>query len=157
MITVPRNTILQMPAFALTWQEVFAKAPAPYGPSQSGLAMADVPTPVTTYEVHVQGNRVGDKYIAGLMFISQQSLNTGAGFISYIDYAKGEMRVGGMIGDPNTGARVRINDPAGKFGPASHVDDRFTIDEDNPTVRSETGYPMCLPRVAPPVDRRTRR
>jgi hypothetical protein len=156
VITVPTNTLLQMPAFALTWQEVFTQAPFPYGlassptgADQSGLAMADIPTPLTTYEVHVQGNRVGDTYIAGLMFIAQQSLNTGAGFINFIDYAKGEMRVGGTIGVATTGARVRINDPAGKFGPASHVDDRFTIDEDNPTVRSETAYPMCLPREAP--------
>jgi hypothetical protein len=152
VITVPTNTLLQMPAFALTWQEVFTKAPAPYGPTQSGLAMADTPTPLTTYEVHVVGNRVGDTYIAGLMFIAQQSLNSGGGFINFIDYSTpgvAEMRVGGTIGDRTTGARVRINDPAGKFGPASHVDDRFTIDEDNPTVRSETGYPMCLPRTNP--------
>ncbi len=149
VVTVPKNTLLQMPAFALTWQEVFTLAPAPYGPTQSGLAMADVPTPLTTYEVHVQGNRVGDTYIAGLMFMSQQSLNSGAGFINFIDYTKGEMRVGGIIGNGATGARVRINDPIGKFGPASHIDDRFTIDEDNPTIRSETGYPMCLPRTNP--------
>jgi hypothetical protein len=149
VITVPTNTLLQMPAFALTWQELFKQAPAPYGPGQSGLAMTDTPTPLNTYEVHIQGNRVANQYIAGLMFISQQSLNIGAGFINFIDYSKGEMRVGGLIGNAATGARVRINDPAGKFGPASHVDDRFTIDEDNPTVRSETGYPMCLPRVDP--------
>ena len=152
VITVPTNTLLQMPAFALTWQEVFTKAPAPYGPTQSGLAMTDTPTPLTTYEVHVQGNRVGNAYIAGLVFIAQQSLNGGAGFINFIDYSTPgvvEMRVGGTIGDRTTGARVRINDPAGKFGPASHVDDRFTIDEDNPTVRSETAYPMCLPRTNP--------
>ena len=149
VITVPTNTLLQMPAFALTWQEVFAQAPAPYGPTQSGLAMADVPKPRTTYEVHIQGNRVGNQYIAGLLFIAQQALNSGAGFINFIDYAKAEMRVGGIIGNATTGARVRINDPLGKFGPASHVDDRFTIDEDNPTVRSETAYPMCLPRTDP--------
>src|SRR5690349_6875807 len=31
VIRVPRNTILQMPAAALTWQQLFAMAPAPYG------------------------------------------------------------------------------------------------------------------------------
>jgi hypothetical protein len=155
VVTVPTNTLLQMPAFALTWQEVFTSAPPAYRVlGQSGMAMADLPTPLTTYEVHIQGNRVGNQYIAGLMFISQQSLNTGAGFINFIDYSTPgvvEMRVGGLIGNGATGARVRINDPAGKFGPASHVDDRFTIDEDNPTVRAETGYPMCLPRTNPAV------
>src|SRR6185436_5142560 len=77
------------------------------------------------------------------------SLNGGAGFINYIDYATGELRVGGTIGDATTGARVRINDPAGKFGRAWTHDARFTIDEDNPTVRSETAYPMCVPRFDP--------
>jgi len=153
-ITIPKNTLLQMPAFALTWQELFAMAPEPWkSAGQSGLATADVPTPATTYEIHVQGNRVvvngTEQYIAGLVFIAQQSLNNGAGFINYIDYAAGELRVGGTIGDAQSGARVIINDPDGKFAPVPadpHNDVRFTIDEDNPTIRSETGYPMCIPR-----------
>jgi hypothetical protein len=64
---------------------------------------------------------------------------------------KGELRVGGKIGSATTGSRVRINDPQGKFGRKWTHDARFTIDEDNPTVRSETGYPMCLPRSNPAV------
>src|SRR3954447_13136003 len=60
-IVVPKNTLLQMPAFALTWQELFAMAPAPWGPTQSGLAKADRDgndnPPATTYEAHIQGNR----------------------------------------------------------------------------------------------------
>jgi hypothetical protein len=148
-IVVPKNTLLQMPAFALTWQELFAMAPAPYGPTQSGLAKADTPAPSTTYEVRIQGNRVvkngQEQYIAGLVFIAQQSLNGGAGYINYIDEATGEIRVGGKLGDAASGARVFINDPQGKFAPKRGDDARFTIDEDNPTVRSETGYPMCVP------------
>src|SRR3954452_8978188 len=77
-ITVPKNTLLQMPAFALTWQEVFAMAPKPWhDKGQSGLAKNDDPAPLTTYEVRIQGNRVLDgdgkeQYIAGLIFIAQQ-------------------------------------------------------------------------------------
>jgi hypothetical protein len=149
VVTVPRNTILQMPATALTWAELFLLAPSPYGPTQTGMALADVPTPVTTYEVHVTGNRVGDRYVAGLIWISQHSLSVGQGYVNFIDYATGELRVGGVIGDGTTGSRVRINDPIGRFGRASSPDLRFTIDEDNPTVRSETGYPMCVPRTNP--------
>src|SRR3954470_19348885 len=159
VIAVPTNTLLQMPAFALTWQEVFTQAPAPWGPTQSGLARGDRDAngnaPYTTYEVHILGNRVGNQYIAGLMFIAQQSLNGGAGFINYIDYSTGEMYVGGAITNPptpNSGARVVINDPAGKFGRVRSNDPRFTIDEDNPTVRSETAYPMCIPRTDPAVE-----
>jgi hypothetical protein len=71
------------------------------------MAMADSPAPLTTYEVQVVGNRVADQYIAGLINISQQSLSAGGGFINFIDYTTGEMRVGGVIGNPATDARVR--------------------------------------------------
>jgi len=150
-VIVPRNTILQMPALALTWQQVFSLAPPPYGPTKTGLAMNDVPAPLTTYEIHIQGNRIGNSYIAGLIFFSQQSLNSGQGFINYMDYANGEMRVGGTLNSPTTGTRVRINDPSGRFAPAYTLDPRFTIDTDNPTVRSETGFPMGFPHSDPNV------
>ena len=122
--------------------------------------MADVPSPLTTWEAHVIGNRVpgaagGDQYIAGLIYISQQGVNAGAGFINFIDYALGEMRVGGLPNDPTTGARVRINDPVvestGRFSKGLSPDRRFMVDQDNPTIISATGYPMCLPRAQPPA------
>jgi K319-like protein len=162
IITVPKYTILQMPAAALTWQEVFAYAPPPYGiPGNpgvtsavptTGLALSDtisvgVPAPLGTYEAHVVGNRVGNTYIAGLMFLAQHSLQSGQGFINFIDLTTGEFRVGGVLNDSTTGARVKVNDPLGKFGRAWTPDRRFTIDENNPTVRSETGYPLCIPRT----------
>jgi hypothetical protein len=160
VVLVPKNTILQMPALALTWQQVFANAPAQYKAlGQSGLALSDgaplavppVPGPLGTYEVHVQGNRVGNTYIAGLLFLSQSSLQSSQGFINWIDLTTGMFEVGGTMGVSGTGQRVLINDPAGKFGRASNplvIDTRFTIDENNPTVRSATGYPMCIPRSA---------
>ncbi len=155
VITVPKYTLLQMPAAALTWFDVFYLAPAPYGSGlatpATGLAVNDVPAPLVKYEVHVIGNRVvdatGDRYIAGLLFLSQRSLQSGSGFINSIDYTTGEFRVGGT--SPTTGQRVKINDPLGKFGRAWTPDVRFTIDENNPTIRSETGFPMCLPRTDP--------
>jgi Big-like domain-containing protein len=146
---VPRNTLLQFPAAAMTWQEAFALAPAPYTRLQTGMASSDVPRPATTYEVHVVGNRVGSQHIVGLLFLSQQSLHSGQGFITAIDYATGEMRVGGVAGNPALDARVRINDPIGRFGRAFSPDPRFSIDEDNPTIRTTNFYPMCLPRTNP--------
>src|SRR4051794_24598868 len=150
LIVIPRNTIFQMPATALTWTELFSQAPAPYGLNsggnqehQSGLALNDSPRPSFTFEVSVQGNRIidgnNDRYIAGLVFIANLSLQMHQGFISSIDYARGEFVVGG--------SRVRLNDPLGRFGRAMTHDRRFTIDEDNPTVKTETGYPLCLPRT----------
>jgi hypothetical protein len=159
VITVPRNTVVILPAAALTWQQLFELAPAPYGPTQTGMALADLPAPLSTYEVRVIGNRVvsgaADSYIAGLVSISQQTLSTGQGYINFIDYANGEMRVGGAVGSSTTGARVRINDPVlpslgtGRYSKGLSPDVRFTSDQDNPTIRTETGFPMCLPRVAP--------
>jgi hypothetical protein len=159
VITVPSETIVILPANALTWQELFAQAPAPYGPTQTGLALADVPAPLTTYEAHVVGNRVlggpggADVYIAGLIWISQQALNSGQGFINCINYITGEIRVGGPIGNCAAGARVRLNDPlnpavgTGRYGRPMSPDVRFTVDQDNPTISSMTGFPMCIPRV----------
>lgn len=160
VVTVPKETIVILPANALTWQEVFAQAPAPYGlvsaagVPESGLALADLPVPLTTYEAHVVGNRVlnaaaGDQYIAGLVYISQQGLNSGAGFINFIDYTLGEMRVGGTLGSNTTGTRVRINDPVGRYGRIMSPDQRFSVDSDNPTIAAATGFPMCFPRSDP--------
>src|SRR3954451_22174830 len=145
-IIVPYYTILQMPAFALTWQELFAKAPAPYTGLQTGLALRDVPKPKYTYEVQVVGNRLPDgRHIAGLLFVSQQSLHAGQGFITAVNFAAGEVTIDNIT-------RVRINDPIGRFSvgiaAASNPDARFTIDEDTPTVRASSSYPMCIPRTA---------
>jgi hypothetical protein len=163
-IVIPAETVVILPAAALTWQELFANAPAAYQPSATGMALNDVPKPLTTYEVQVVGNRViqggQDRWIAGLVHVSQQDLNGGVGYINYIDYTTGEIEVGGTIGVAGTGARVRINDPAvvdtngdgtpdtGRYGrPDPNADSRFQVDQDNPTILAETGFPMCIPRV----------
>jgi hypothetical protein len=180
LITVPSETIVILPANALTWQELFACAPAPYGNGyvfppagapatcgalvatpRTGMALSDVPTPMTTYEARVVGNRVlggpggADVYIAGLIYISQHALNSGQGYVNCINYATGEIRVGGPIGNCAVGTRIQLNDPlnpaigTGRYGRAVTADGRFTVDQDNPTIRTETGYPMCIPRVNP--------
>ena len=156
--------------------------------SQPGLLTMPIPGSASTtaatryngslpsYEIHLVGNVVNGQYIAGLVFISQQSLNAGQGVISCIDYNTGEMQVGGQPVDPSTSlgcpnpprpgtTRVRLNDTIGRFG-KSHAgiggcagrancveeagfDPRFTPDTDNPTVHAASGYPMCIPRVNP--------
>ncbi len=184
LITVPKNTLLQMPAFALTWQELFKLAPSsttpaslgcastglpcstgpygmtsgPLGADQTGLALSDTPIPLGSYEVTVVGNRVfdgtNDRYLAAFIFLSQQLLNVGQGFINYIDYAKGELWVSSSpLGSitPLIKARVRINTPNGRYGSAQSPDQRLTSDEDNPTIHAQSGYPMCIPRSDPAV------
>ena len=177
-VIVPCNTILQMPAATLTWQELFSLAPRHIGlpigtdgiPTQTGLALKDKVTspvgtryngPLPSYEVRVQGNVVNGKYIAGLIFISQQSLNLGQGVVSAIDYARGELQIATTKEANPVIVRVRINDPIGRFGkshgaPGSGAaliepgyDQRFSIDEESPTIHASTGYPMCIPRTNP--------
>ena len=177
-VIVPCNTILQMPAATITWQELFSLAPRDIGltlgsgnvPAQTGLALRDTVTlpvatpyngPLPSYEVHVQGNVVNGKYIAGLIFISQQSANLGQGTITAIDYANGELQLATTKDANPVIVRVRINDPIGRFGkshggPGSGAqlvepgyDPRFSIDEESPTIRAITGFPMCIPRSNP--------
>ncbi|HMF98482.1 MAG TPA: hypothetical protein VKE96_29480 [Vicinamibacterales bacterium] len=145
-VTLPSNTIVILPANALTWAELFTTAPSPYTNVATGMALNDVPTPMSTYQVHVVGNVVAGDLRAGLVTISQDALNTGAGYINFIDYAKGEIYVGAANGA--TGARIAINDPVGRYGRVVSPDPRFTVDSENPTIRSVTGYPMCVPRFA---------
>ncbi|MBA2961838.1 MULTISPECIES: hypothetical protein [Ramlibacter] len=203
-VIIPCNTVLQMPAFTLTWADLFSGGPTDITPAgQTGLALADAIGPVSgatvmatrpgfltapgpdgtvrasaplpSYEIHVVGNVVNGQYLAGLVFISQQSTNAGQGTISCIDYATGEVQVGGTPVDPTVApyacpsppppgvTRVRLNDAVGRYG-KSHAarcygradcveepgfDPRFTPDTDNPTVHASTGYPMCIPRVNP--------
>ena len=151
---------------------VLARSRAVRPRRSTGLALADNPKPLTTYEFNVIGNRVFDpqgtngctaaggcdRYIAGLVHVSQQDLNSGTGYINFIDYATGAIEVGGTLGAQGTGTRVRINDPAnatsgsgGRFGRAFSPDDRFQVDQDNPTISAETGFPMCVPRTDPAV------
>jgi hypothetical protein len=183
VIIVPANSIVQMPAATLSWGQVFAQAPAPVGNlgTATGLALADCLPPVGTgigclpgtWEAHVQGNIVASPvcalhndpstnlplpspcYMAGLIFLSQQSLNASQGFIDAIDYADGILIVNGrtvMINDPPIQNLTNTAVPGinvGRHTKGQSPDIRFTVDQGNPTVRSETGYPMCIPRVAP--------
>jgi hypothetical protein len=140
VIRVPQNTILQMPANTLTWEEVFEYNSAGSG-DETGLALADSSRLPGTFEAHVVGNIVNGTYITGLIFISQQSLNSSQGFIESLDYENGIMVVNGQ--------KIQINDPVGRFSIGKSPDLRFSIDEDNPTVRAETAFPMCIPRQDP--------
>ena len=147
-ITVPCNSIVQMPASAVTFTEL-TKAP--------GLTLAAGGTP--SYEAHVVGNIVNGSYIAGLVYVSQQASNTGDGVITSINYSTGTLMVGSAVGSPGADqVAVRLNDPNGRFGlknsekeaaGAPSQDPRFQVDDQNPTIHAATGYPMCVPRTDP--------
>lgn len=161
-VLLPRNLLIKMPGQYLTLNDLFrgphpgtAPALAP-AVKPSGLALKDVPRPPIAFEVQVIGNIVDGSYVAGWVNITQQDLNAGAGFIRSIDHARGEMLVGPATGTAT--ARVRINDPAGRYGlpNASKVggaamDERFASDPGNAPVAADTGFPMCIPKVDPNV------
>ena len=162
-VVIPANTVVLMPAAYLTPQQIFTVAPgmAPPGTpaGKSGLALDDrtslTSAPLAAFEATLTGNIVGGVHIAGLVNISQHSLNTAAGFIRRIDYANAEMCVGASpspvanCAPPDT--RVRINDAGRVYGANnSSPDERFGVDPENPTVHALTGFPMCLPGIAPP-------
>lgn len=169
-VVIPCNTVLQLPATSMTWADLFRFAPAGTPAGQSGLALTDtlpVKAPynaaLPSFNVRVVGNQVGGRHIAGLVFIEQNPAELGTpGVVSYINYATGEIHLNGTPNVPAPGdTRIRLNDPVGRFGKrhgapgsgadviAADFDARFTADTDNPTVRSQTGYPMCVPRIDP--------
>jgi hypothetical protein len=172
-IVIPDNTVVIMPASSNTVYDLFHMAPANrlasiLANNETGLAMNDVTKPVAPFEAAISGNIVNGRYIAGLVNIGQEFLQIHQGYITYIDYATGDLCV-----DTNTlppaplvsparvapgclasELRVKLNDPGGRYGrqrTEGDQDPRFVVDDANPSVRAVTGYPMCVPRVAPPA------
>lgn len=168
-VIIPCNTIVTMPATYLTPKDIFDYNPNKVA-GESGLALDDSKPPLAAIEVALDGNIVNvggvARHVAGLVHISQQSLNSGAGYINAIDL-DGTLHIGASLTPvPLADARVRINDSQGRFGlqtsflgpglvpPADAPgaikiteDGRFTADTGNPTIHAKTGFPMCIPRT----------
>jgi hypothetical protein len=177
MIRVPQNVVVIFPNTLITWEEVFEQNPftsqADKPNVHSGLAMSD-PTNVRfpgTYQGHVQGNIVNGQYIAGLVFIFQDPANFTQGYIERIDYANGVLWVNGMriqLNDPIIQGGITVTNPdgtpqldgtgnpiilnKGRYSAGQSPDPRFAVDQNNPTVAAQTGYPMCIPRWSPYLD-----
>ena len=154
-IVIPCNTTLQMPAATFTWAEILDKSRFPVSISLSGNNSAGTSGPskfrYPSNEITIVGNIVGGRYIAGLVYIAQEKLNLGLGYITGFDYSTGAIIIDGR-------ARLLLNDPAigapiqgGRFGLGQSPDGRFNVDNQNPTIKTVTGYPLCVPRVDPNV------
>ena len=169
VITVPSDTIVQLPANTMTFADTVC--PGNNGIIGSSLAFdgsggtrmpavvgAGQPSPMLpSVEMRAVGNIVGagglpagpgSPHIASLLYASQMSANSGSGYIAAIDYADGSIYVSTAGGGLT---RLLINDPIGRYGRRqTSPDARFSVDTANPTIKSgATGYPMCVPRVAP--------
>jgi hypothetical protein len=161
-VIIPCNTILQMPAATYPWAKLFdgadktslklpdygAATPVSASGANSGPQSGSGKFAFPSTEVTIHGNIVAGRYIAGLVFISQQSLNSGSGYIIGFEHANGVMLVG-----PNSGGtaqvRLQLNDGRGRFSKGQTPDGRFNADDENATMRAATGYPMCIPRQDP--------
>lgn len=151
-VTLPHHLLITMPGQYLTVEDVFRGPQGGDVQGSSGLALQDPTPPRVAFEAELQGNIVGDRYIAGIARISQGAEYVGNGYIQSIDPATGELRVGALNGQPGT--RLRINDPKGIYGHANRagakaalpLDQRFAVDPDNAPVHARTGFPVCVPR-----------
>lgn len=163
LIRIPAGTIVVMPNTFLTWEELFEFNPNTHQTDpifQTGLAMADAVRFPGTYQATIDYNIINGQSIAGIVRIAQDGAAAMEGFIEAIDYARGELIVNGQ--------RVQINDPKitfevpnpdgsgtgviltkGRYTAGQSVDPRMTVDQGNTTVRTATGFNMCIP-VTPP-------
>jgi hypothetical protein len=152
-----------MPNTFLTWEELFEFNPNTHQTDpifQTGLAMADSVRFPGPYQATIDYNIINGQSIAGIVRIAQDGAAAMEGFIEAIDYARGELIVNGQ--------RVQINDPKitfevpnpdgsgtgviltkGRYTAGQSVDPRMTVDQGNTTVRTATGFNMCIP-VTPP-------
>lgn len=167
VVRIPANTLVLFPNAFKTWEEVFENNPGavmcagattcaltPPVRGESGLALADTVRPAFTFQAHVQGQIVNGTYMAGIVQISHLAGNGLQGFIEKLNYSDGSITVNGI--------RVQINDPAlqlqdmkgnlfnkGRYSIGQSPDVRFAADQNNTTIRTTTGFPVCIPRVAP--------
>lgn len=104
-MVIPKNTYVTLPSISVMWSELFIDE-IPQLP-QLGF-------PGVSWEATVFGNRVGDSYIVGLVYITQSSVRLIQGFVNAIDLTTGEFWVAGNSAAPGSGIKARLNDPAGK-------------------------------------------
>lgn len=152
VITIPCNLIVQFPGTSLPWADLFDPqkfaTTAKPAPAIDLTGSTSTPFSYPSTEIRLVGNIVGGRHIAAIAYVSQQSVNTGTGYIVKLDYDAGVIYVAGRPDGPPE-ARLQLNDPDGRFSKGQSPDTRFRVDDGNPTVRAVTGYPMCIPRTDP--------
>lgn len=163
--TIPCNTMVLLPGITISWGDLFgsederpaanlALAGDPHAPAQNTFLYPATP-------IHIVGNIVGGAPIAGLVSVAQKSGIRGEGFITSIDYKAGRLGVGNTPGGSDE-IILELNDPPitdpsdpafgrGRYSAGQSADARFAADQSNQTIRSVTGYPMCVPRIDPAI------
>ncbi|KAJ4379942.1 hypothetical protein N0V85_008808 [Neurospora sp. IMI 360204] len=125
-IKVPKNTQVGFPAAWVPWRDFCADIAFMRG-----------------FEVTVVGNSIPvHGPTAGQIFISQFSTSLGRGLISSIAY-DGTITLA-STGGPNL--KLRINDPNAVYSAGYTSHPFWTADDENPSISSFSGFPMCVPR-----------
>jgi len=88
--------------------------------------------------VQITGNIVNDVIIAGQMSISQLDLAGSSGIVESIGF-DGRIKI-------KNGPFIRINDPNEKYSDGFDEIPFYTADDENPSITSFSGFPMCVPR-----------
>ncbi|KAI1872744.1 uncharacterized protein JN550_003618 [Neoarthrinium moseri] len=123
--TVPKNLQVGFPVAWVPWKDFVASY-------QAGQFAG--------YQVSVVGNVVSGKPIAGQVYISQLFTQASSGFIEKINL-DGSMKI-------TNGPIIRINDPNAVFSAGYTKSPFMTADDENPSICSFSGFPMCVPRSA---------
>ncbi|KAJ7670518.1 hypothetical protein B0H17DRAFT_198484 [Mycena rosella] len=128
VITVPNNTLVTLPSITVAWSELFVNK-KPNLPLLGSVS----------WEATVWGNVVRGERIAGLVYIFQETTQVLQGFITSINYTTGHFIV-------DNSQECVLNDPLGRYGLPYTANPLWTVDADNPSVHSSTGFPLCIPR-----------
>ncbi|KAL3417340.1 hypothetical protein PVAG01_11340 [Phlyctema vagabunda] len=121
-VTIPDNLLVEFPALFVPFA-AFVSGVRP-GPS----------------EVSINGNIVNGEIIAGQMTCSQLDLAFATGVVSKLD-TDGRITLA-------SGPVLRINDPRAVYSAGYTAVPFFTADDENPSVTSFSGFPICVPRSA---------
>lgn len=84
------------------------------------------------------------KIIAGKMSIAQLALQDSNGVIESLSFDGAIKIVNGPV--------IRINDPNAKYSAGFTTIPFYTADDQNPSVSSFGGFPMCVPRSLADAD-----
>ncbi|KAJ7184710.1 hypothetical protein C8R46DRAFT_1343732 [Mycena filopes] len=133
VVTVPKNLLVTLPSISVAWSEMFTI-------NEDNSTTPNLPLfGAVSWEATIFGNIVKGESIAGLIYIVQESTQLLQGFITSINFTNGHFVVDNKV-------ECVLNDPVGRFGHAYTANPIWTVDPDNPSVRSSTGVPLCFPR-----------
>ncbi|KAK8104106.1 uncharacterized protein PG998_011139 [Apiospora kogelbergensis] len=125
-VTVPKNLQVGFPASWVPWKD-FVNA------WKNGKFPG--------FEISVVGNFVnGGGPIAAQVYVSSLFTQGSSGFISQVNF-DGTMKMA-------NGPTIRINDPNAVYSSGYTESPFMTADDQNPSISSFSGFPMCVPRSA---------